>query len=79
MVSTHTRCIERAYDMTEARDEGVRAVTDEAAQSTTGDGVLTYRERTWTVQSEPVVIDSDGGSDLVEVWVRRGEGIEQPQ
>ncbi|MEU0860650.1 hypothetical protein ABZ352_35585 [Streptomyces griseofuscus] len=39
---------------------------------------LTYQGRTWNVESEPVVIDSADGAELVEVWVRRGEGHEQP-
>jgi hypothetical protein len=30
------------------------------------------------VTSEPVVVDSEGDEDLVEVWVRRGEGIGEP-
>ncbi|MEU1254824.1 hypothetical protein ABZ445_16240 [Streptomyces chartreusis] len=62
-----------------ARGEGVRTVTDEAKKQGADDGVLTYRGRSWRVQSEPVVIESDDGSELVEVWVRRGEDIEQPQ
>lgn len=54
-------------------------MTDEAKKQGADDGVLTYRGRSWRVQSEPVVIESDDGSELVEVWVRRGEDIEQPQ
>lgn len=42
------------------------------------EGRLTYRGTTWRVQSEPVVIESDDGSDLVEVWVKRGEDIGKP-
>lgn len=54
------------------------------ADDVTDDGkrdsdMLFYRGKTWSVESEPVVIDSDGEADLVEVWVRRGEGIEQPE
>jgi hypothetical protein len=43
----------------------------------TNDGTLTYRGRTWAVTSEPVVIESEGDEELVEVWVKkqRGEGI----
>jgi hypothetical protein len=40
--------------------------------------VLTYRGQVWAVESEPEVIDRQNGSELIEVWVRRGEGIEQP-
>jgi hypothetical protein len=53
-------------------------VANEATTQGEDDGLLTYRGTTWRVQSEPVVIESDNGSDLVEVWVKRGEGIEQP-
>lgn len=42
-----------------------------------GGDSLTYRGTTWRVQSEPVVIESEGDSDLVEVWVTRGEGIDE--
>lgn len=41
------------------------------------DDVLTYDGKVWHVESEPVVVESDGDSVLVEVWVRRGEDIEQ--
>lgn len=40
--------------------------------------VLVYQGRVYPVESTPVVVDSDDGSDLIEVWVRRGEGIEHP-
>ncbi|WP_406161054.1 hypothetical protein [Streptomyces canus] len=54
-------------------------MADEATtQAQDDDGLLTYRGTTWRVQSEPVVIESDNGSDLVEVWVKRGEDIGQP-
>ena len=43
------------------------------------DDKLTYRGRTWRVESEPEVIESRDGADLVEVWVRRGEDIGEPQ
>jgi hypothetical protein len=48
-------------------------VTDKAQAN--GDDVLVYKGRTWRVESEPVVVESEEGSDLVEVWVKRGEGI----
>jgi hypothetical protein len=55
-------------------------VADEATtQGQDEDGLLTYRGTTWRVQSEPVVVESENGSDLVEVWVKRGEDIEQSQ
>lgn len=41
--------------------------------------VLTYKGHVWEVESEPVVVESENGSDLVEVWVKRGEDIEQPR
>ncbi|KUN16554.1 hypothetical protein AQJ23_44990 [Streptomyces antibioticus] len=58
----------------------MRVVTDEAGTRGGADdeGHLTYRGTTWRVQSEPVVIDSDDGSDLVEVWVTRGEDSDKP-
>lgn len=52
--------------------EEVRAEQD-------GEGTLTYRGRTWRVTSEPIAVDSHDGEDLMEVWVKRGEGIEQPE
>jgi hypothetical protein len=48
-------------------------------EQNTGDDVLVYRGQTWRVESAPEVIESDGDHDLIEVWVRRGEGIEQPE
>lgn len=55
-------------------------MADEArSQSQDDDGLLTYRGMTWRVQSEPVVIESGDGSDLVEVWVKRGEDIGKSQ
>lgn len=52
-------------------------MADEAKNQSKNDdeGRLTYKGATWKVTSEPQVIDSDDGSDLVEVWVERGEGI----
>lgn len=32
---------------------------------------LTYKGQTWRVESAPTVVDRDGESELVEVWVRR--------
>lgn len=42
------------------------------------EGTLTFQGRTWAVESPPVVVDTDGDAQLVEVWVR-GEDIEQSQ
>ncbi len=39
------------------------------------EGQLTYNGTTWAVQSEPVVIESDDDSELIEVWVKRGEDV----
>lgn len=44
-----------------------------------GEGLLTYRGQTWKVTSRPEVVDSEGDEQLMEVWVKRGEGIEQPE
>lgn len=49
------------------------------AQSSRDENTLTFQGRTWRVESEPEVIDSRDGADLVEVWVRRGEDIGEPQ
>ncbi|WP_405620310.1 hypothetical protein [Streptomyces sp. NBC_00076] len=38
-------------------------------------GTLTYGDRTWKVESAPVVVDTHDGLDLVEVWVERGEDV----
>ncbi|MFF9525402.1 hypothetical protein ACF1DV_25985 [Streptomyces achromogenes] len=43
------------------------------------EGVLAYQGQTWRVVSEPEIIDTDGDLDLIEVWVRRGEGNGEPQ
>lgn len=44
----------------------------------TTEDVLVYRGTVWRVESAPVVIDTDGAAELVEVWVRRGEDIGKP-
>jgi hypothetical protein len=41
-------------------------------------GRLTYGSDTWSVASEPRVIETDAGYDLVEVWVKRGDGSGEP-
>ncbi|PPS86459.1 hypothetical protein [Streptomyces sp. MH60] len=38
-------------------------------------GHLTYGGKSWEVESAPVVVDEDGESLLLEVWVKRGESI----
>lgn len=48
-------------------------------QSRQGDGWLIYKGKAWRVESEPVVVEADGDSELVEVWVKRGEGIGKSQ
>jgi membrane protein implicated in regulation of membrane protease activity len=55
--------------MTTAYSRGGVAVVEEQA------GSLTYGGRTWRVEAEPVVVEEDGDSVLVEVWITRGEGI----
>lgn len=42
-------------------------------------GVITYGGQTWSVASEPVVIDRNEDEVLVEVWIRKGEDIDEPQ
>jgi hypothetical protein len=32
-------------------------------------GRLTYGDQSWTVETEPEVIEEDEGAQLVEVWV----------
>lgn len=54
-------------------------MADRTAARDIGEDTLTYKGQTWKVESAPVVVESDGASVLVEVWVERGEGIEQPQ
>ncbi|MFE0326292.1 hypothetical protein ACFW08_05685 [Streptomyces sp. NPDC058960] len=54
---------------------GGDVVADKGSAQSDGEDILMYRGRTWTVTSEPVVVDSHDGHDLVEVWVRRGEDI----
>jgi hypothetical protein len=50
--------------------------SDNVPAQRTDDGTLTYGGRRWEVTSEPVVIESEGDEELVEVWVKkRGEGI----
>ncbi|MEU3285620.1 hypothetical protein [Streptomyces longwoodensis] len=49
------------------------------SQSRTGEGVLVYKGKSWTVAAEPEVVDTDGDFQLLEVWVRRGEDIGQPE
>ncbi|WP_425837440.1 hypothetical protein [Streptomyces fractus] len=50
-----------------------------ARESAADDNVLVYAGQRWDVESEPTVVESDGESVLVEVWVKRGEGGGQPQ
>ncbi|WDM16704.1 hypothetical protein J3S85_37695 [Streptomyces lavenduligriseus] len=54
-------------------------MVDESPAQVTDDGTLTYKGQTWRVVSEPEIIDTDGDLDLIEVWVRRGEGNDEPQ
>lgn len=49
------------------------------AKTESTDGVLTWRGQTWRVESEPTVVETDGDSVLLEVWVKRGESIGEPQ
>ncbi|MFD5161004.1 hypothetical protein ACFWMJ_23495 [Streptomyces hawaiiensis] len=51
----------------------------ETSKGQSDEGTLTYRGKTWEVTSEPTVVDSEGEEDLVEVWIRRGEGIGEPR
>jgi membrane protein implicated in regulation of membrane protease activity len=42
-------------------------------------GTLTVDGTTWRVVSPLEVIDTDGDSVLVEVWITRGEGSDEPE
>ncbi|GAB1326929.1 hypothetical protein ACE1SV_12680 [Streptomyces sennicomposti] len=52
--------------------------TKAQSAGTEPEGTLTFQGRTWAVESPPVVVDTEGGAQLVEIWVR-GEDIEQSQ